>query len=99
VLAADAVHELQLARIAGDRPEKPVAPGDGLLGVAIRCPACAAVSVNLVTREHLDVPFVNDARVGVVSHVFREDALRAVEEFRVELRSAHFDERRLDFER
>jgi hypothetical protein len=76
-----------------------IAPGDGLLGVAIRCPACAAVSVNLVTREHLDVPFVNDARVGVVSHVFREDALRAVEEFRVELRSAHFDERRLDFER
>lgn len=75
-----------------------IAPGDGLLGVAVRCPACAAVSVNFVTHEHLDVPFVNDARVGVVSHVFQEDALRAVEEFRAELRSARFDERRLDLE-
>ena len=54
--------------------------------------------MNLVTREHLDVPFVNDARVGVVSHVFREDALRAVDEFRLELDSARFDERRLDLE-
>jgi hypothetical protein len=75
-----------------------IAPGDGLLGVAVRCPACGAVSVNLVTHEHLDVPFVNDARVGVVSHVFREDALRAVDEFRLELGSARFDERRLDLE-
>lgn len=75
-----------------------IAPGDGLLGVAVRCPACGAVSVNLVTHEHLDVPFVNDARVGVLSHVFREDALRAVDEFRLELDSARFDERRLDLE-
>lgn len=75
-----------------------IAPGDGLLGVAVRCPACSAVSVNLVTHEHVNVPFVNDARVGVVSHVFREDALRAVEEFRLELGSARFDERRLDLE-
>ena len=33
-----------------------IAPGGGLLGVAVRCPACSAVSVNLVTAEHLDVP-------------------------------------------
>jgi hypothetical protein len=64
----------------------------------VRCPACAAVSVNLVTRAHLDVPFLNDRRVGVVAHVFPEDALRALEAFRAELHSARFDERRLHLE-
>jgi hypothetical protein len=54
--------------------------------------------VNLVTPEHLDVPFRNDVRVGVISHVFRDDALRAVEELRAELQSARFDERRLDLQ-
>ena len=76
-----------------------IAPGDGLLGVAVRCPVCSAVSVNLVTPEHLDVPFRNDTCVGVVSHVFPDDALRAVEAFRLELQSARFDERRLDLQR
>lgn len=75
-----------------------IAPGGGCLGVAVRCPACSAVSVNLVTPAHLDVPFWNDARVGVVSHVFRDDALREVDRFRAELQSARFDERRLDLE-
>jgi hypothetical protein len=75
-----------------------IAPGGDLVGVVIRCPTCAAVSVNLVTPEHLDVPFRNDARVGVVSHVFRDDALRAVDELRAELQSARFDERRLDLQ-
>jgi len=75
-----------------------IAPGGGLLGVAVRCPVCSAVSVNLVTAEHLDVPFRNDPRVGVVSHVFQDDALRAVDEFRAELRSVRFDERRLDLQ-
>jgi hypothetical protein len=75
-----------------------VAPGDRSVGVAVRCPACEAVSVNLVTREHVDIPFWNDARVGVVEHAFEADALRAIEEFRAELQSARFDERRLDLE-
>ena len=73
-----------------------VAPGDGSFGIAVRCPSCAAVSVNLVTREHVDIPFWNDARVGVVEHVFPVDALRAVEEFRAALASASFDEKRLE---
>lgn len=76
-----------------------IAPGGGALGIAVRCPACSSVSVNLVTREHVDIPFWNDARVGVVGHVFEADALRAIAEFRVELQSARFDERRLDLER
>ena len=77
-----------------------IAPGAGrsdeFVGIAVHCPACGAVSVNLVTRRHVDVPFWNDARVGVVDHVFAADALRAIEEFRHELHSARFDERRLD---
>lgn len=73
--------------------------GEGGLGVAVRCPSCAAVSVNLVTREHVDIPFWNDARVGVVDHVFADDALQAVESFRAELFSSRFDERRIDLER
>jgi hypothetical protein len=73
-------------------------PGDRCFGIAVRCPSCRAVSVNLVTRRHVDVPFWNDARIGVVDHVFPSDALRVVEEFRAELRSARFDEKRLDLE-
>jgi hypothetical protein len=76
-----------------------IAPGSGCLGVAVRCPACTTLSVNLVSPAHLDVPFWNDARVGVVAHVLREDALREVEVFRAELNSSRFDERRLDLER
>ncbi len=67
-------------------------------GVAVRCPACAAVSVNLVTRRHVDVPFWNDARVGVIDHIFAQDALRAIDDFRAELQSARFDQRRMDLE-
>jgi hypothetical protein len=54
--------------------------------------------VNLVTRDHVDVPFHNDAHVGVVGHVFADDALRTVEEFHAELYSASFDARRLSLE-
>jgi hypothetical protein len=70
----------------------------GRVGIAVRCPVCKKVSVNLVTREHVDVPFVNDREVGVVEHVFAADAAAAVEEFRAELASASFDARRLGLE-
>jgi len=75
-----------------------IAPGGRAFGVAVQCPACSSVSVNLVTREHVDVPFWNDANVGVVPHVFERDALHALAAFRAELDSAYFDERRLDLE-
>jgi hypothetical protein len=75
-----------------------IAPGGESHGVAVRCPACAAVSVNLVTREHVDLPFWNDVRVGVVDHVLSGDVEHAVDAFRAELASARFDERRLDLE-
>jgi hypothetical protein len=75
-----------------------LAPGDGSLGVAVRCPVCGAVSINVVSRAHVDVPFRNDRRIGVVAHVFEGDALRTIEEFRAELGSARFDQRRLELE-
>ena len=65
-------------------------------GVAVECPACARTSVNVVSREHVDVPFYNDRRVGVVEHVFTLDRERTVERFRSELFSAEFDARRRD---
>ena len=76
-----------------------IAPGGRSIGVAVRCPCCSSVSVNLVSHEHLDIPFWNDELVGVVDHVFEDDALRTIEAFRKELDSARFDERRMDLER
>jgi hypothetical protein len=73
-----------------------LAPGDGRLGLAVHCPACRRTSVNLVTHQHVDVPFHNDREVGVVEHVFAEDVPSAVDEFRAELWSSRFDARRLD---
>ena len=72
-----------------------LAPGDGRLGLAVHCPACRRTSVNLVTHEHVDVPFHNDHEVGVVEHMFPSDVHEAVEEFRAELWSSAFDARRL----
>lgn len=67
----------------------------GLVGVAVRCPVCAHVSVNLVSPEHVDLPFHNDREVGVVEHVFAADRDDLVEAFRAELHSTSFDVRRL----
>ena len=72
-----------------------LAPGDDSIGLAVQCPACAKTSVNLVSREHVDLPFHHDRAVGVVEHVFSADAVDLVEEFRAELYSARFDARRM----
>lgn len=69
--------------------------GDGTVGLAVRCPSCRRLSLNLVSHAHVDVPFHNDREVGVVEHVFAGDALATLEEFRGELCSASFDARRL----
>jgi hypothetical protein len=73
-----------------------VIPGEPALGLVVRCPACEAVSVNLVTQAHVDLPFWNDATVVVVDHVFADDVGAAIERFRAELYSSRFDERRLN---
>jgi hypothetical protein len=75
-----------------------LAPGEGRLGLAVRCPVCTSISVNLVSREHVDHPFHNDRAVGVVEHVFSDDALRTLATFQDELYSARFDARRLTLE-
>jgi hypothetical protein len=73
-----------------------LAPGDGSLGLAVRCPACQRTSVNLVSHQHVDLPWHNDAEVGVIEHLFVEDVARTIAEFREELYSARFDSRRID---
>jgi hypothetical protein len=77
-----------------------LAPGHvrGCVGVAVRCPACTRISINLVSREHVDLPWHNDRQVGVVEHVFADDARRAIDEFRTELYSREFDARRLNLD-
>jgi hypothetical protein len=68
------------------------------VGLAVQCPACGKVSVNLVSRAHVDVPFVNDREVGVVEHLFADDAVATADEFHAELWSGSFDARRLALE-
>jgi hypothetical protein len=77
-----------------------LAPGTkgGSVGVAVRCPACSSVSVNIVSHAHVDLPFHNDREIAVVPHVFEHDALRTLDEFRGDLYSGAFDTRRLDLE-
>src|SRR6266480_5249559 len=68
------------------------------VGLAVRCPVCSRMSINLVSEAHVDLPFHNDAEIGVVEHVFATDAAHAAEEFAAELYSAQFDARRLMLE-
>jgi hypothetical protein len=72
-----------------------LAPGEGAVGLAVRCPHCRRLSLNLVSQPHVDLPFHNDREVGVVEHVFAEDAMQMLEEFSAELASSSFDARRL----
>ena len=67
----------------------------GPVGLAVRCPSCRRLSLNLVSHSHVDLPFHNDREIGVVEHLFAEDALATLEEFQAELWSASFDVRRL----
>jgi hypothetical protein len=75
-----------------------LAATDGPVGLAVRCPNCGRLSLNLVSHPHVDVPFHNDREIGVVEHMFAADALTTLDEFRAELWSASFDVRRLALE-
>jgi hypothetical protein len=75
-----------------------LAATDGPVGLAVRCPNCGRLSVNLVSHPHVDVPFHNDREIGVVEHVFADDVLATLDQFREELWSASFDARRLALE-
>jgi hypothetical protein len=65
--------------------------------IAVLCPSCFHISINLVTHEHVDLPFHNDAEIGV-QHVFTSDITQTLDEFRARLYSADFDARRLQLE-
>ena len=54
--------------------------------------------MNVVSPEHVDVPFHNDREVGVVEHMFGDDLRATVDAFRAELWSGRFDARRLALE-
>ena len=73
-----------------------LAPGDPGVGVAVRFPSCRRTSVNLVSQNHIDVPFHNDGEVAVVEHVFTADSERTLMAFREELSSSSFDAHRRD---
>jgi hypothetical protein len=75
-----------------------LAPGGDSLGLAVRCPACSKVSVNVVSEPHVDVPFHHDHEVGVVEHLFGDDPEAIVLEFSAELDSGRFDLRRLQLD-
>ena len=38
--------------------------------LAARCPACGRTSANVVSAEHLDIPFYSDREIDVVERVF-----------------------------
>jgi hypothetical protein len=74
-----------------------IAPGGGAFGVAVLCPVCGSVSVNLVTREHVDIRFETTRTSGSWSTCSNAThyALRALPRGSP---VARFDERRLDLE-
>lgn len=72
-----------------------VAPWEGRIGFAAACPACGRVSVNVVSAEHVDVPFLSDATVGVMRSPLRAAALESVDSFTDALSLAHLATRRL----
>jgi hypothetical protein len=70
----------------------------GSVALAVRCPDCTRVSVNVVSVPHVDVPFHNDREIRVLECLLREDMDDIVAEFRAELDSSRFDTRRLQLE-
>ena len=70
-------------------------PRDGPSGRRGSLPACGRVSVNLVTHDHVDVPFHNDREVGVVGHAFEPGVSPSPEAFQAELDSSTVGVRRL----
>lgn len=75
-----------------------LAPADDgpLVGVAVTCAACAHVSINLVSRRHLDEPFFHDRVLYYVDRTF-DGELDSFERFRDDLWSSRFDEERNGF--
>lgn len=59
--------------------------GDERVGVLVRCFSCERHTVNIVTRDHLDVPWHNDDHIAYVAQVFDGDRIAPEERFRHQL--------------
>jgi hypothetical protein len=57
-------------RVAYPSAFRQLVPESGRMVVAIACPVCARTSVNLVSHDHLDVPFYSDDEVEVGERVY-----------------------------
>ncbi len=75
-----------------------ITPEEGRFGVAVRCPACSRISVNLVSREHVDIPFWNDTHIAVLDQVFDDTSLQTVDALHAELASCRIDDRTMHLE-
>jgi hypothetical protein len=71
-------------------------PRDEFIGVAVTCPSCGEVSLNLVSGAHLDVPFYHDRVVRYVDRPFGDARDLTVDAFHHQLHSARFDAERAD---
>jgi hypothetical protein len=83
-LAEEAAHRIRLGRWpwafycfaeGRARPIFPsffrlLAPQRDRIVVAARCPSCATTSVNVVSHEHLDLPYWSDPAVDVLDRIF-----------------------------
>jgi hypothetical protein len=72
-----------------------VLPADTeLVGVAMHCPSCGELSLNVVSEAHLDVPFYHDRIVRLIDRPFNDPRDLTVERFHEQLWSAGFDAER-----
>lgn len=69
---------------------------DGRLLVAVRCPVCGRLSVNLVSRDHVDLPFCNDRDVGVLTRPLDDRAGAGPETLGLDPFVAGLETRRLE---
>jgi hypothetical protein len=65
-----------------------------LVGVAMRCPSCGDLSLNVVTESHLDVPFYHDRVVRLIDRPYGDARDLTVDRFHEQLWSAGFDAER-----
>ena len=65
-----------------------------LVGVAMRCPSCGELSLNVVSESHLDVPFYHDPVVRLLDRPFGDPRDLTLDRFHQQLWSAGFDAER-----
>jgi hypothetical protein len=65
-------------------------------GALVRCFSCQRMTVNLVSQEHLDVPFFSDRTIQYVDRILGTDHLSEEELFRHQLENGLFRTTRTD---